>query len=156
MDWLDLHYSQNMLSTCQLHTPESQWFDSVRSVSVKYYLAWHTSSSRISLLSIYLKVCLIIIKTYSRTSLVSQWIIHLPRQGTRVQEDPTGWAATKPKHLNYWAHTLEPVLSPRRSRCSEKPQPCNSRVAHLHKRKPVYSKEESAQPKRKLIFHLTN
>ena len=82
MDWFDLHSSQNMLSTFQLHTPESQWFDSVRSVSVKYYLARHSSSSRISLFSIYLKVCPIIIKTYSRTSLVSQWIIHLPRQGT--------------------------------------------------------------------------
>ena len=150
-----------MLSTFQLHTPESQWFDSVRSVSVKYYLARHSSSSRISLFSIYLKVCPIIIKTYSRTSLVSQWIIHLPRQGTwvwsLVQEDPTSWAATKPEHFNYWAHTLEPMLSPwRRSRCSEKPQHCNSRVAHLHLRRPVYSNEESAQPKRKLIIHLTN
>ena len=122
--------------TC--HTQESQWFDSVRSVSVRYYLGWHSSSSRISLLSIYLNVCLIIIKTYSRTSLVSQWvIICLPMQGTRVwslvQEDPTGWGATKPVNHNYWAHTLEPVLHhKRRSHCNEKPEHCNSRVAHLN------------------------
>ena len=60
------------------------------------------------------------------TSLMVQWLrIHLPMQGTQVQsqvqEDPTGHGAAKPIHLNYSAHSLEPVLCNRRGRCNGKP-----------------------------------
>ena len=52
--------------------------------------------------------------TYSRASLVAQWLrICLPVQETRVWalvwEDPTCRRATKPMHHNYWACALEPA-----------------------------------------------
>ena len=81
-------------------------------------------------------------KSGMRVFLVAQWTIHLPMQETQVgsliREDPTCHGATKPVCHNSWAcaleprscnswspSTLEPVLSNKRSHCSEKPVRCN-------------------------------
>ena len=61
----------------------------------------HMSVCRVSLMKL-------IKKSYSRASLVAQWLrICLPMQGTRVRalvwEDPTCRRATRPVSHNYWA-----------------------------------------------------
>ena len=54
-------------------------------------------------------------KKASETSLVVQWLICLPTQGSQVwslvQEDPICSKATKPLSHSYWAHILEPVTT---------------------------------------------
>ena len=49
-----------------------------------------------------------------------------------AQEDPTCRGATKPKHRDYWAHSLERMLCSKRSRCNKKLTNHSQKVAPTH------------------------